>query len=83
MTDTAAVERAYELARERYAEWGRSRYHQPSDDMTQPLDFEASRQHVELLVDLVLEIANDPEPPQWHPGRPEALAQLRTAAEGR
>jgi hypothetical protein len=47
------------------------------------LNFEASRQHVELLVDLVLEIANDPEPPRWHKGRPEAVAQLRTQAEGR
>jgi Zn-dependent M28 family amino/carboxypeptidase len=67
----------------RYAEWGRTRYHRPSDDLAQPLNFEASREHVELLVDLVLEIANDPEPPRWHPGQPEALAQLRTAAEGR
>jgi hypothetical protein len=66
-----------------YAEWGRHRYHQPSDDLSQPLNFEASREHVELLVDLVLEIANDPEPPRWDPGRPEALAQLRARAEGR
>jgi hypothetical protein len=67
----------------RYAEWGQTRYHQPSDDLSQPLDFEATRQHVEVLADLVWEIANDPEPPRWHPGRPEALAQLRTRAEGR
>jgi hypothetical protein len=66
-----------------YAEWGRTRYHRPSDDLSQTLNFEASRQHVELLVDLVLEIANDPEAPGWHPGQPEALAQLRTRAEGR
>lgn len=72
-----------EEALARYAEWGRTRYHQPSDDLAQPLNFEAARQHVELLADLVLEIANDPEPPRWHPGRPEALAQLRTQAEGR
>jgi hypothetical protein len=63
-----------------YADWGRHRYHQPSDDLSQPLDFEASREHVELLVDLVFEIANDPEPPRWDPGRPEALAQLRARA---
>jgi hypothetical protein len=66
-----------------YAQWGRHRYHQPSDDLEQPLNFAASRQHVELLADLVWEIANDPEPPRWHPGQPEALAQLRTRAEGR
>jgi hypothetical protein len=72
-----------EAALARYAEWGRTRYHRPSDDLSQPLNFEAGRQHVELLVDLVLEIANDLEPPRWHPGRPEAVAQLRTRAEGR
>ena len=72
-----------EEALARYADWGRTRYHQPSDDLSQPLNFEASRQHVEVLADLVWEIANDPEPPRWHPGRPEALAQLRTQAEGR
>jgi Zn-dependent M28 family amino/carboxypeptidase len=72
-----------EEALARYAEWGRTRYHQPSDDLAQPLNFEASRQHVDLLADLVWEIANDPEPPRWHPGQPEALAQLRTRAEGR
>jgi hypothetical protein len=72
-----------EAALARYARWGRTRYHRPSDDLSQPLDFEATRQHVELLVDLVLEITNDPEPPRWHPGRPEAGAQLRTRAERR
>lgn len=72
-----------EEALARYAEWGRTRYHQPSDDLAQPLNFEASRQHVDLLANLVWEIANDPEPPRWHPGRAEALAQLRTRAEGR
>jgi hypothetical protein len=70
-------------ALELFAEWGRTRYHQPSDDLGQTLDFEATRQHVEVLVDLVLEIANDPEPPRWNPGQPGALAQLRTRAEGR
>jgi hypothetical protein len=72
-----------EEALARYAQWGRTRYHRPADDLSQPLNFEASRQHVSVLVDLVLEIANDPEPPRWRKGRPEALAQLRTRAEGR
>ncbi len=67
----------------RYAEWGRTRYHRPTDDLSQPLNFEAARQHVEVLVDLVWEVANDPVPPAWNPGRPEALAQLQTQAEGR
>jgi hypothetical protein len=70
-------------ALDRFAEWGRTRYHHPSDDLSQTLNFEAAREHVELLVGLVLEIADDPEPPRWHPGEPGALAQLRTRAEGR
>jgi len=67
----------------RYAEWGRTRYHRPTDDLSQTLDFEATRQHVQLLVDLVWEIANDAEAPRWNPGRPEDAARLRTEAEGR
>jgi hypothetical protein len=36
-----------------------------------------------MLVELDLDIADAPEAPQWHPGQPEARAQLRTRAEGR
>jgi hypothetical protein len=67
----------------RYAEWGHTRYHRPTDDLSQTLNFEATRQHVQVLVDLVWEIANDPEAPRWNPGRPEEAARLRTEAEGR
>jgi hypothetical protein len=70
-------------ALERYLEWGRTRYHRPSDDLSQPLDFEASRAHVELLVDLVLEIAESPERPRWREGSRYAAAQTRARAERR
>jgi hypothetical protein len=70
-------------ALDRFLEWGRTRYHQPSDDLKQPLDFAGSRQHAQLLFELLLDLANDTRGPVWRPGRPEALAQLRARAEGR
>ncbi len=72
-----------EQAVARVVEWGRSTYHSPRDDLAQPLDFEATRQHVALLLSLVLELAESDEPPRWRPGSPYAAAQLRARAEGR
>jgi Zn-dependent M28 family amino/carboxypeptidase len=70
-------------ALERAVRWGRSIYHTPFDDVSQPLDFDAARQHVELLLAFILDVANDARPPRWQPGSPYALAQLRLQAEGR
>ena len=72
-----------EKALARFLAWGQAHYHQPSDDLQQPLDFEASREHVALLRDLVLDLANDPAAPTWKAGSRFALARLRSQAEGR
>jgi len=63
--------------------WGHARYHQPSDDPSQSLDYEASRQHLALLLDLVVAIAEDPEEPRWRAGSHYEAARLRARAEGR
>jgi hypothetical protein len=60
-----------------------TRYHRPSDDLGQPLDFESTRQHVEVLVDLVIELAEDPDPPRWLPGSQGEKVQRRIREEGR
>jgi Zn-dependent M28 family amino/carboxypeptidase len=72
-----------EQAVSRVVEWGRAVYHSPRDDLAQTLDFEATRQHVLLLLALVLELAESDQAPRWLPGAPYAAAQLRARAEGR
>jgi hypothetical protein len=67
----------------RFLEWGRTRYHRPTDDLQQPLDFEAARSHAALLLDLVEELAESGEAPKWRPGTRYATAQARTRAEKR
>jgi hypothetical protein len=67
----------------RFLDWGRTRYHRPSDDLTQPLDFEASRSHAALLLDFVLDLAAGAEAPRWRDGAPYAAAQVRARAERR
>jgi len=74
---------SHDQALARVVEWERSTYHSPRDDLHQPLDFEATREHVELLLSLVLELADEDEPPRWRPGSAYAAAQLRARAEGR
>jgi hypothetical protein len=72
-----------EAALARFLEWGRTRYHRPSDDLSQPLDFEASRSHAALLLDLVEELAESDEAPEWRRGSRYAAARARARAEGR
>jgi hypothetical protein len=72
-----------DVALARFLEWGRTRYHRPSDDLTQPLDFEASRRHTVLLLDLVRELADADAPPRWRAGTRYATTQARARAEGR
>lgn len=63
--------------------WGRSRYHTPFDDLAQPLDFEAARRHLQVVLATLLAIAESDDDPRWKPGTPYALARLQSRAEGR
>lgn len=63
------------------AEWFRKRYHSPSDDLLQPLDFEASREHLALLSLLTLLVADADLAPEWKPGVPYAYRRLLTLAD--
>jgi hypothetical protein len=72
-----------EEALRRFARWGRSRYHTPRDDLSQPLDFAAAARHLELIGSLVGRLADDDDAPTWHPGSAFARARLRSQAEGR
>ncbi|MEK6649454.1 MAG: M28 family peptidase [Bacteroidota bacterium] len=68
---------------QRFVEWGLRRYHRPQDDLRQPIAMDAVDQHATVLRDIILEIANTYQPPQWLPGSPYAMARLRSVAEGR
>jgi len=72
-----------DTALSRFLEWGRTRYHRPSDDLKQPLDFAASRSHAALLADLVWELSEQAEAPKWRVEGPYAAAQGRARAEKR
>jgi hypothetical protein len=50
------------------AAWNVNRYHQPSDDMNQSLDFGTGVQMADFGTRVVLDIANRDERPQWNRG---------------
>jgi len=50
------------------AEFRRHRYHKPSDDLSQPIDWAATARYAALMTDLARAIADDPQTPAWLPG---------------
>ena len=58
-----------------------NRYHSPADDLNQEIDFTAAVQHAEILFDLILNIANSENTPEWKSGSPYINARLRSIAE--
>jgi hypothetical protein len=49
------------------AQWFKERYHAPSDDLSQPVDFGAIGTYAQVMQRLALRIANAPKPPEWRP----------------
>ena len=49
-------------------EWIATRYHSPSDDMNQPLDFDAAVEFMQLDFLVGYDVAQDPQRPTWKPG---------------
>jgi hypothetical protein len=45
-----------------------TRYHQPSDDMSQPMNLDAAVQFMQLHFLVGYDIANDLQRPRWNPG---------------
>jgi len=48
--------------------WFETRYHAPSDDMTQPLDFQAAAKMARVNLAVAFVIAQAPERPRWNDG---------------
>jgi Peptidase family M28 len=49
-------------------EFRESHYHQPSDDLTLPMDTEVAADLARVNLRLLLDVANAPNPPRWLPG---------------
>jgi hypothetical protein len=49
-------------------DWHATRYHSPSDDMNQPLDFDAAVEFMQVDFLVGYDIAQDPQRPTWKPG---------------
>lgn len=50
-----------------FNDWVKVRYHQPSDDLEQPIDKEAAAQFVSYLSQLATRVANAGTRPSWYP----------------
>jgi Zn-dependent M28 family amino/carboxypeptidase len=48
-------------------DWLTNRYHAPSDDINQPVDLSAAAGYEEIMRALLIEIATNPNRPQWKP----------------
>lgn len=62
--------------------WFENRYHTPLDDLDQPLDFEAARDHCRVVGALVRRVASSQTPPEWYQGTPYAYERLLSLAGG-
>jgi hypothetical protein len=60
--------------------WMAERYHSPQDDLDQPIDWEAAALHCNAVLNLVLETADNPAPPKWHPYSPYAYERQLSIA---
>ncbi len=48
-------------------DWVATRYHRPSDDLSQPVDLEAAARFNRVIMGLVQRVADDSQRPSWYP----------------
>jgi Zn-dependent M28 family amino/carboxypeptidase len=48
-----------------FKDWLTQRYHAPSDDLNQPVDFSAAALYEEVIRGLMISVADNPHRPQW------------------
>lgn len=72
-----------EVGIEVFVSWGRSRYHTPFDDLDQPINRAAVRQHVQVLLAYIGALADTYRPPQWVSQSRYNMERLRTIVESR
>jgi Zn-dependent M28 family amino/carboxypeptidase len=64
-------------------QWGRRIYHSPFDDLNQPVDWNAVKQHQELLLNFCRELGDSKDIPEWYQGTPFINARLQSKAQRR
>ena len=50
-----------------FKDWLTHRYHAPSDDVNQPVDLAAAAKYEEIVRRLLIDVADDKQPPHWKP----------------
>jgi hypothetical protein len=73
----------FEEGLKRYTAWTEERYHTPFDDLSQAFDLRAAAQHIAVILDLAVDLANTHSLPKWNEWSPFLLAQKRNAVEKR
>lgn len=74
---------SYEEGFGKYIKYSKEIYHTPFDDLNQSINFDAVKQHLNILKDLINDISNSPQFPQWNDGVQFKNERLRTNAEKR
>jgi hypothetical protein len=67
--------------KERFMNWIRTVYHTPFDDLNQPINYAAARQHIQLLADYIIYLCSTGDKIKWKPNSPFITARLRSIAE--
>ena len=62
-----------------YKDWLTHRYHAPSDDLDQPVDLASAGKYEDIIRQLMMEVANNPQRPQW---KPDSFFRRFAAAAG-
>lgn len=66
---------------ERFINYSERVYHTPFDDLSQKINFKASIEHINFLYNLILDLLNSENTPEWNEGTPFINARLRSIAE--
>jgi hypothetical protein len=72
-----------EFITERFIEYSENFYHTPFDDLNIKISTKAMVQHLDLIYNFLIEIANSETEPGWKPGTQFINARLRSIAEKR
>ncbi len=68
---------------QKWLDWNRHIYHSPFDDLHQPVNWQATAQHVHFLADFLQTLLNTEKKIQWKNGLPFKNIRLQTIAEHR
>lgn len=72
-----------EQALHNFINWYDQMYHSPFDDLNQPINYHAARQHCQVLFAFCYSLAHTTTWPEWKPGTPFINERLRSIAEKR